>query len=134
MLESIAAGTTTVVEHAHIIRSPEHAKAAIAGTASSGMRSVFCYTPMMIVTQFNSITWNPTPFEDWAMNTFDELADNGPFGDGRVTLGFAFDLWCFWVNRKSDINAINGYWLMYASEHQTRECSEAVKRKDVVWE
>ncbi|KAI4680319.1 uncharacterized protein J4E84_007967 [Alternaria hordeiaustralica] len=93
LLESIAAGTTTVVEHAHITRSPEHAKAAIAGTASSGMRSVFCYTPISLVKQFNPLTWHPNLLEDWVMNTFEELADNGPFGNGRVTLGFAFDFW-----------------------------------------
>jgi cytosine/adenosine deaminase-related metal-dependent hydrolase len=93
MLESIAAGTTTVVDHAHITRSPEHAKLAVAATASSGIRSVFCYAPMMLVTQFNPLTFHPNPFEEWAMQTFNELADNGPFGDGRVTLGFAFDLW-----------------------------------------
>ncbi|KAF3002432.1 hypothetical protein E8E13_004045 [Curvularia kusanoi] len=29
---------------------------------------------------------------DWVMKTFEELADQGPFGAGRVTLGFAFDL------------------------------------------
>jgi cytosine/adenosine deaminase-related metal-dependent hydrolase len=27
------------------------------------------------------------------MQTFSELADASPFGDGRVTLGFAFDMW-----------------------------------------
>ncbi|CAN9112683.1 unnamed protein product [Alternaria alternata] len=93
MLESIAAGTTTVVDHAHITRSPEHARSAIAATASSGIRSVFCYTPLMLITQFNPLTFNPNPFEDWVMQTFDELADSGPFGDGRVALGFAFDFW-----------------------------------------
>lgn len=93
MLESIAAGTTTVVDHAHITRSPEHAKSAIAATASSGIRSVFCYTPLMLITQFNPLTFHPNPFEDWVMQTFDELADSGPWGDGRVALGFAFDFW-----------------------------------------
>lgn len=28
---------------------------------------------------------------DWVMNTLVELAKNAPFGDGRVSLGFAFD-------------------------------------------
>lgn len=93
MLESVAAGTTTVVDHAHITRSPEHVKLAIAATASSGMRSVFCYTPMMLVKQFNPLSFHPNPLEDWVMQTFDELADNGAFGDGRVSLGFAWDLW-----------------------------------------
>ncbi|KAH7390954.1 hypothetical protein DE146DRAFT_150289 [Phaeosphaeria sp. MPI-PUGE-AT-0046c] len=92
MLEGIAAGTTTVVDHAHITCSPEHAKLAIAATASSGVRSVYCYTPIMRVKHFDPLTFHPNPFEDWVMGTFDELADQGPFGDGRVTLGFAFDM------------------------------------------
>jgi cytosine/adenosine deaminase-related metal-dependent hydrolase len=92
MLEGLAAGTTTVVDHAHVTCSPAHAKLAIAATASSGIRSVFCYTPIMRVKQFNPLTYHPNPFEDWVMQTFEELADMGPFGEGRVRLGFAFDL------------------------------------------
>ncbi|KAF1831598.1 Metallo-dependent hydrolase [Decorospora gaudefroyi] len=93
MLESIAAGTTTVVDHAHITRSPDHVKLAIAANVSAGIRSVFCYAPMMFATKFNPLTFHENPFEDWVMRTFDELADSAPFGDGRVKLGFAFDLW-----------------------------------------
>jgi cytosine/adenosine deaminase-related metal-dependent hydrolase len=92
MLEGIAAGTTTVVDHAHVTCSPDHAKLGIAATASSGIRSVFCYTPIMRVRGFNPLTFHSNPFEDWVMQTFHELADKGPFGAGRVTLGFAFDL------------------------------------------
>lgn len=92
MLEGIAAGTTTVVDHAHVTCSPDHARLAIAATASSGIRSVFCYTPIMRVKQFNPLTSHANPFEAWVMQTFDELADNGPFGEGRLKLGFAFDL------------------------------------------
>jgi cytosine/adenosine deaminase-related metal-dependent hydrolase len=92
MLEGIAAGTTTVVDHAHVTCSPDHAKLGIAATASSGIRSVFCYTPIMRVKEFNPLSYHPNPFEDWVMQTFHELADRGPFGAGRVTLGFAFDL------------------------------------------
>jgi cytosine/adenosine deaminase-related metal-dependent hydrolase len=92
MLEGVAAGTTTVVDHAHVTCSPDHAKLAIAATASVGIRSVFCYTPIMRVKQFNPLIYYPNPFEDWVMQTFDELADKGPFGEGRVKLGFAFDL------------------------------------------
>jgi cytosine/adenosine deaminase-related metal-dependent hydrolase len=92
MLEGIAAGTTTVLDHAHITCSAEHVKQAIAATASSGIRSVFGYTPMMQIKGFNPFTFHPNPFEDWVMQTFNDLADHGPLGDGRVTLGFAFDL------------------------------------------
>ncbi|KAF1851372.1 Metallo-dependent hydrolase [Cucurbitaria berberidis CBS 394.84] len=91
MLEGIAAGTTTVVDHAHITVSPDHVRLAIAATASSGIRSVFCYTPMMRVKQFNLLGYHSNIFEDWVMQTFNEIADHGPFGTGRVTLGFAFD-------------------------------------------
>lgn len=31
--------------------------------------------------------------EAWVLDTFEELATASPFGDGRVTLGFAFDAW-----------------------------------------
>lgn len=92
MLEALAAGTTTVVDHAHLTCSPDHARLGVAATASSGVRSVFCYTPIMRVKDFNPLTFHPNPFEDWVMQTFHELADKGPFGAGRVTLGFAFDL------------------------------------------
>ncbi|KAF1944687.1 composite domain of metallo-dependent hydrolase [Clathrospora elynae] len=91
MLESVATGTT-VVDHAHITRSPEHVKLVIAATATSGIRSVLCYTPMMLFTQLNALVFHPNPFNYWVMQTFVELADNGPFRGGRVTLGFAFDL------------------------------------------
>jgi hypothetical protein len=46
----------------------------------------------MRVKHFNSLEFHPNPFEDWVMQTFNELADEGPFGEGRVTPGFAFDL------------------------------------------
>ena len=92
MLEALAAGTTTVVDHTHVTCSPDHARLGVAATASSGVRSVFCYTPITRVKDFNPLTFHPNPFEDWVMQTFHELADKGPFGEGRVTLGFAFDL------------------------------------------
>ncbi|KAF2627673.1 hypothetical protein BU25DRAFT_468706 [Macroventuria anomochaeta] len=92
MLEGIAAGTTTVVKHVHVTCSPDHAKLGVVATASSGIRSVFCYTPIMGVKKFNPLRIQPNPFKDWVMQTFHQLADKGPFGEGRVTLGFAFDL------------------------------------------
>jgi cytosine/adenosine deaminase-related metal-dependent hydrolase len=42
-LESINAGITTIVDHCHLINSPEHADALIGGLADSGIRGVFCY-------------------------------------------------------------------------------------------
>lgn len=80
------------MEHAHITCSPDHAKLAISAIASSGIRSVYCYAPLVRVKGINPLTFHENPLEDWVMQTFEDLADNGPFGSGRVTLGFAFDL------------------------------------------
>jgi hypothetical protein len=30
-------------------------------------------------------------FPDWVMSTLDQLTTEGPFGNGRVQIGFAFD-------------------------------------------
>ena len=43
-------------------------------------------------------TWSPfvmKPYllEPWVMETLEELASKAPFGNGRVSLGFAFDGW-----------------------------------------
>ncbi|KAF2189355.1 5-methylthioadenosine/S-adenosylhomocysteine deaminase n1 [Zopfia rhizophila CBS 207.26] len=98
-LEGLAAGTTTIVDHAHLTYSPEHVRSALSATISSGVRSVFCYTPINRIKHWNPITYHENVLEDWVMGTFEELAserkgleDEG-WGGGRVTLGFAWDLW-----------------------------------------
>jgi cytosine/adenosine deaminase-related metal-dependent hydrolase len=42
-LEALDAGITTVVDHSHIMNSPEHADEALRGLVESGIRAVFCY-------------------------------------------------------------------------------------------
>lgn len=42
-LEALNAGITTIVDHCHILNSPEHSDAAVAGLKDSGIRGVFCY-------------------------------------------------------------------------------------------
>ncbi|PVI06703.1 Metallo-dependent hydrolase [Periconia macrospinosa] len=93
MLEALSAGTTTVVDHAHITVSPDHPKLGIAATASSGVRAVYCYAAMDRLKSFNPLMLHENALEDWVMQTFSELADAAPFGNGRVSLGFAWDLW-----------------------------------------
>ncbi|KAF7587693.1 hypothetical protein BBP40_006852 [Aspergillus hancockii] len=92
-LECIDGGTTTVVDHAHINYSPDHSKEALRATISSGIRSVFAYTPTARVAQWTpTFVLDPELFPPWVMETFDQLAALNPFGpDGRVRLGFAFD-------------------------------------------
>lgn len=42
-LEALAAGITTIVDHCHVMNSPAHADAAVAGLRDAGIRGVFCY-------------------------------------------------------------------------------------------
>lgn len=42
-IEALNAGVTTVVDHSHIMNSPEHANQALRGLQESGIRAVFCY-------------------------------------------------------------------------------------------
>lgn len=67
--------------------------AALSGTISSGIRSIYCYTPTGRVR-----TWKPFEFEDtlipdWVLEQLTELCQRGPFSDGRVTMGFGFDFY-----------------------------------------
>ena len=42
-LEALHAGITTLVDHSHIMNTPEHADEAIRGLVESGIRGTFCY-------------------------------------------------------------------------------------------
>ncbi|KAJ5572744.1 Metallo-dependent hydrolase [Penicillium hetheringtonii] len=91
-LEAVDAGTTTLVDHAHINISPDHTTNAIEATVASGIRSVFCYTPTSKVLNWKpELTTCDRLLDDWVINQFEELASQAPFGDGRVHLGLAFD-------------------------------------------
>ncbi|KUJ08673.1 Metallo-dependent hydrolase [Mollisia scopiformis] len=102
-LAMLDAGTTTVVDHAHLNYAPESSKAAIAADISSGIRSVFCYCPTP-----RTESWSPFKFSghdmlpDWVMTTMKELASKAPFGDGRITLGLAFD--ALWMPKEVVVN------------------------------
>ncbi|KAF9777116.1 hypothetical protein IL306_004631 [Fusarium sp. DS 682] len=90
-LEALEAGTTTIVDHAHISYSSEHNNVALSATISSGIRSIYCYCPITRVK-----TWKPFALEEeilpnWLLEKLAELCRAGPFGNGRVTMGFAFD-------------------------------------------
>ncbi|KAL7795965.1 hypothetical protein V8C37DRAFT_372667 [Trichoderma ceciliae] len=91
-LEALNAGTTTVVDHAHMNYSPAHNTNAIAAIASSGIRSTFCYAPTSRVNEWEpEISMNPEVLPNWAVEQAEELIKAGPYGDGRVNVGLAFD-------------------------------------------
>ncbi|KAF4550303.1 Amidohydrolase-like protein 6 [Elsinoe fawcettii] len=113
----LSAGTTTVLDHAHMTTSPTAVQTAILATVSSGIRSIFAYCPI------NQVTWTPKfsfatepggqMLAPWVLCTFSDLASRSPFGpNGRVTLGLAFDGWflpqdaCMFLFRAARANGI----------------------------
>ncbi|KFY81290.1 hypothetical protein V500_11551 [Pseudogymnoascus sp. VKM F-4518 (FW-2643)] len=122
-LEAIDAGTTTVVDHAHLNYSPEHSKEALRALVASGVRSIFCYCAHQRVA-----TWRPDfNFEkdlipEWVMTTFRELASKNPFGpNGRVRLGFAIDTGFVSAGKLKDIFAeVRAEGVHLITSHATR--------------
>ncbi|KAJ4252363.1 hypothetical protein NW762_010961 [Fusarium torreyae] len=90
-LEALEAGTTTIVDHAHIAYSAEHNNAALAATISSGIRSIYCYCPIGRVKSWKPFALEESLLPDWLFEQFETLCKVSPFGDGLVTMGFAFD-------------------------------------------
>lgn len=104
-LEALEAGTTTIVDHAHISYTPEHNNAALSATISSGIRSIYCYCPTGKVK-----TWKPFEMEEellpaWLFQQLTSLCNTSPFANGRVTMGFAFD--SFYLPKDVVVNIFN---------------------------
>ncbi|KAK0213672.1 hypothetical protein IW262DRAFT_1410809 [Armillaria fumosa] len=90
-MEALDSGTTTVVDHAHCSRTPDHVTQAISATLTSGLRSFYCHA---VVPEIKS--WSPQfvlgDSPAWANDLLKTLAQKSPFGpNGRVRMGFAFD-------------------------------------------
>jgi hypothetical protein len=65
---------------------------AIAATVSSGIRSTFCYAPSARVQEWEpELIVNPEFIPAWAVEQVEELIKAGPYGNGRVNVGLAFD-------------------------------------------
>ncbi|KIX00223.1 uncharacterized protein Z518_10362 [Rhinocladiella mackenziei CBS 650.93] len=92
-LEAIDAGTTTVVDHAHLTYSTEHVNKALGATIASGLRCFFCYVPIMRLKQWEPLTPDMDFLPGWLLSQLERLAKTQPFGKGRVMLGFGYDLW-----------------------------------------
>lgn len=92
-LECIDAGTTTVVDHAHLTYSAEHVNKALAATIASGVRCFFCYVPITRLQKWDPFTPELDLLPPWLWEQLESLAKSQPFGRGRVMLGFGYDLW-----------------------------------------
>lgn len=91
---SIDAGTTTVVDHAHMNYSVEHTNLAVSALVTSGIRSIFCYCANPRVKSWNpEFTMEPDFIPDWFFKQLHKLATEQPFGDGRVHIGLTWDTW-----------------------------------------
>ncbi|KAK5731719.1 hypothetical protein LTR17_011190 [Elasticomyces elasticus] len=94
-MEMIDGGTTTVVDFAHGCHGKESNEAAISATASSGIRSIYCYSPPLTVTSWDPFTLDQNSLTEDVFSNLSSLAKASPFGDGRITIGFAFDAFHF---------------------------------------
>lgn len=94
--EAVDAGTTTILDHAHLNWSPNHSLPAVAGTLSSGIRSIFAYTPTPLLESTSpTVAFAKNPIPDWVMDTMASLSNMAALSDpaSRVKLGFGFDFW-----------------------------------------
>ncbi|CAJ0547165.1 Ff.00g017920.m01.CDS01 [Fusarium sp. VM40] len=92
-LEAINAGTTTVVDHSHVNTFQGAASTAISAIASSGLRSVYAYCATARVASWSPFEMDADILGSWFLDELQELGKKAPFGDGRITMGLAFDLW-----------------------------------------
>ncbi|MFN2425838.1 MAG: amidohydrolase family protein [Candidatus Binatia bacterium] len=88
-LEALDAGITTVVDHCHILHTPEHTDEAVRGLAESGIRAVFCYG------LFESPSYREDPVRaslpaGWRRTDATRLRrDRLSSRDDRIVMGFA---------------------------------------------
>ncbi|KAM0190686.1 hypothetical protein ACHAPA_010612 [Fusarium lateritium] len=92
-LEAINAGTTTVVDHSHVNTFQGAASTAISAIVSSGLRSVYAYCATPRVASWSPFKMDADILGPWFLDGLESLGKTAPFGDGRVTMGLAFDLW-----------------------------------------
>lgn len=87
-LEALNAGITTIVDHCHILNSPEHTDAAIQGLKDSQARAVFCYGLFV-----NPSSHSPFAFDgnmEWRYADARRLRNTTFSSDsGKILLGLA---------------------------------------------
>ncbi|KIX01558.1 uncharacterized protein Z518_09284 [Rhinocladiella mackenziei CBS 650.93] len=102
-LEALNAGTTLVLDHAHLAYTPEHANSALSATIDSGIRSIFAYTVPFRLSHWDQSSCTPSHdlLPDWAMKQLEDWVEkynrpastSAPEAPGIVEVGMGFDLW-----------------------------------------
>ncbi|KAG8162188.1 hypothetical protein KVR01_007953 [Diaporthe batatas] len=92
-MESVDAGTTTVVDHSHLNLGPDYPKTAIQALNTSGLRAIYCYSPERRVSSFSPLKLEEEPYPSpEALQAFEDLPSrSSPDGNGRVVLGWSQD-------------------------------------------
>lgn len=87
-LEALNAGITTMVDHCHILNSPEHTDEAVRGLEDAGGRAVFCYGIYSNPTSHAPLTIESD--QSWRYADARRLrAGRLASDDGRILMGFA---------------------------------------------
>ena len=76
-----------------LTQSPDHK--AVSATVASGIRSSYGFAPHPRLSSITPFEIDVNGLGGHSLPTLEELAKASPWGDGRVTLGFAFDGFCF---------------------------------------
>ncbi|KAK5056110.1 hypothetical protein LTR84_012663 [Exophiala bonariae] len=95
-LEAINSGTTTVLDHAHIAYSAEHANSALNATIDSGLRSIFAGQVPVRLSHWDEKTCdiNTEFLPEWSLDQLSELASkHNRDPKSRVEVGLGFDAW-----------------------------------------
>ncbi len=88
-LEALDAGITTLVDHCHILHTPEHTDEAVRGLDESGIRAVFCYG-LFESPSYHDDTRRASLAPDWRRADAKRVRrDKLASADARVTMGFA---------------------------------------------
>lgn len=101
---TVSSSVTPVGAQSLLITCPDNA--ALSATISSGIRSVYCYTPIGRVK-----SWKPKLEMDqdllpaWLFEQLAALCQRESLGDGRVTMGFGFD--SFFLPKDVVVNVFN---------------------------
>ena len=95
-LEAIDAGTTFVLDHMHGAYTREHAEAGLRASVASGLRMIYAHAQPIRVESWGKKkcvpVMNESPVPDWNFEFVEEKCKQQPI-EGRVSMGFGFDLW-----------------------------------------
>jgi cytosine/adenosine deaminase-related metal-dependent hydrolase len=85
-LEALNAGVTTLVDHCHILNSPGHSDAALAGLSDAGIRAIFCYG---LFANPKHHPFCPEADSSWRRDDARRIRQLMSSDTGRVLFGFA---------------------------------------------